>query len=256
MFKMGSHDSFGHLNTSYGQKKGRELNWKFDSQPLKAKNRPNFLACKWCATYRWKTLHEGYNFSLDLSSIRGQHTKLWVTKVARVPTFEISRLPLRSPGTKWHLGVGPVTKHKVYYTWEGGGFPQVRAVVSLVSLWLVRAPKCSKYALTNLLFGLWRSMWVIELLVNLPSPHPEAPARPSTPKMLQAKECAPTPFPSTVFTFWLTVHQGAWGCIVEVLHRFQQRNNSNFSMNKLSTSISQVGSCPTPLKWVPCKHPN
>jgi hypothetical protein len=33
-------------------------------------------------------------------------------------------------GTKWHLGAGPVARHKVYYKGEGGGFPQVRAVVS------------------------------------------------------------------------------------------------------------------------------
>jgi len=42
--------------------------------------------------------------------------------------------------------------------------------------------KCSNYALTNLFFGLCKSMWIIEFLVTLPSPHPEAPARPSTPK--------------------------------------------------------------------------
>jgi hypothetical protein len=37
-------------NTIYGQKKGRESNWQFDSRPLKVGNRPNFVACKWCAT--------------------------------------------------------------------------------------------------------------------------------------------------------------------------------------------------------------
>ncbi len=37
-------------NTSYGQKKGWESNWQFDSQPLKVKNRPDFLVCKWHAT--------------------------------------------------------------------------------------------------------------------------------------------------------------------------------------------------------------
>jgi hypothetical protein len=42
-------------------------------------------------------------------------------------------LPLWNPGTKCHLGVGPVGRHKVYYKGEGGGFPQVRAVVNLVS---------------------------------------------------------------------------------------------------------------------------
>jgi hypothetical protein len=31
-------------NTSYGQKKGRESNWQFDSRPLEIGNRPNFLA--------------------------------------------------------------------------------------------------------------------------------------------------------------------------------------------------------------------
>jgi hypothetical protein len=34
---------------------------------------------------------------------------------------------------KCHLGVGCVARHKVYYKKEGGGFPQVRTVVSLVS---------------------------------------------------------------------------------------------------------------------------
>ncbi len=39
-----------------------------------------------------------------------------------------------NPGTKWHLDVDPVARHKVYYKGEGGGFPQVQAVVSLVSV--------------------------------------------------------------------------------------------------------------------------
>jgi hypothetical protein len=50
--------------------------WQFDSQPLKVENRPDFLTCKWCATYRWKALDEGYNFSLNVTSIKGLHTKL------------------------------------------------------------------------------------------------------------------------------------------------------------------------------------
>jgi hypothetical protein len=36
--------------------------------------------------------------------------------------------------------------------------------------WFVCAPKCYKYALTNLLFGLCKFVWVIELFVNLLSP--------------------------------------------------------------------------------------
>ncbi len=48
------------------------------------------------------------------------------------------------PGEKSHLDVGPVERCRVYYKGEGGGFPQVRAVVSLMCPccpWLVLAPK-------------------------------------------------------------------------------------------------------------------
>ncbi len=54
-------------------------------------------------------------------------------QVVGVPTLGISRLLFGSPGTKCHLGVGPVAKHRVYYKGEGDGFPQVRAMVSLMN---------------------------------------------------------------------------------------------------------------------------
>jgi hypothetical protein len=50
-----------------------------------------------------------------------------------VPTLRILGLPLGSPRTKCHLDVSLMERHKVYYKREGGGFPQVRAVVSFVS---------------------------------------------------------------------------------------------------------------------------
>jgi hypothetical protein len=62
-------------NTSYGQKKGRESNWQFDSQPQKVRNWSNFLACRWHATCRWKALNKGYTFALNLITIRSLHTK-------------------------------------------------------------------------------------------------------------------------------------------------------------------------------------
>jgi hypothetical protein len=48
------------------------------------------------------------------------------------------------PGEKNHFDVGPVERPRVYYKGEGGGFPQVQAVVSLVCPccpWFVLAPK-------------------------------------------------------------------------------------------------------------------
>ncbi len=70
----------------------------------------------------------------------------------------VSGLLLGSPRTKSHSDVGAVGRHKGEYMGEGGGFPQVWAVVSLVSPKLLvvcpntkGAPECD---LTNLLVGL------------------------------------------------------------------------------------------------------
>jgi hypothetical protein len=68
--------------------------------PLKIKNRPNFLACRWCVTYRSKVLNKGYNFVLDLTLIGVFHKKLWASKVARVQILGISELPFGSPRKK------------------------------------------------------------------------------------------------------------------------------------------------------------
>jgi hypothetical protein len=75
-------------------------------------------------TYHWKALYEGYNFAIDLISIGGLHTKLWGPKVTGVLTLKFSRLPFGSLGKKYHLDVGLVERHIVYYKGEGGGFPK------------------------------------------------------------------------------------------------------------------------------------
>ncbi len=63
-----------------------------------------------------------------------------------------------SPGTKSHLDVGATERHKEYYMGEGGGFPRIWAVVSLVSPESPVACLSTKGApeseLTNLLVGL------------------------------------------------------------------------------------------------------
>jgi hypothetical protein len=66
---------------SYGQKKGQESNWQFDSRPLKVGNRP--LPDLWIesARCRWKDLDEGYNFRSDLVAIRLCNRELWALKV-------------------------------------------------------------------------------------------------------------------------------------------------------------------------------
>jgi len=79
-------------STSYGQKKGRESNWQFDSRPQKVGNRPDLGVCRWRATHRWKALQESYKFALDLVLIRGLSQELWASKVSGVQSGIISGL--------------------------------------------------------------------------------------------------------------------------------------------------------------------
>jgi hypothetical protein len=97
----------------------------------------------------------------NLILIGGFHTKLWGPKVTGVSTLAILGFPLGSPGTKSHLDVALMERHRVYYKGEGGGFPQVRAMVSLVSpnlLVLVLAPKVLQLYTNHLVLVLCRSV--------------------------------------------------------------------------------------------------
>jgi hypothetical protein len=204
---MALHRSFGHWKPSYGQKKGHESKCQFDSQPLKVVNRSNLLACKRHATYHWKYLNEGYNFSWERIIIKGLHKKLWAPKVAKIPTVGILGFPLGSPETKIHLDVASVERCRVYYKGEGGGFPQVQAVVSLVSpscLWFVLAAKMLQLCTNRFMLVLCRSVWVIEAcqFFLVPFRSSNTPLYPF--KVMWAKECAPTPCFSVVFCLGLT----------------------------------------------------
>jgi hypothetical protein len=116
-------------------------------------NRPKILSYRQRATYCWKALDESYNFYSDRTSIQGLLTKLWGFKVWGVLQGGISGVPAGSPGKKSHLDVVSAERHREYYKGEGGGFPQVRAVVSLMCPccpWLSQHQRCSNYALTTL----------------------------------------------------------------------------------------------------------
>jgi hypothetical protein len=116
------------------KRKGGGSNWQFDSRPLKVGNRLDPSACKWSVTHHWKYLEESYKFDLDLIPIRGLSKELWSLKVLKVQMGTIVGFLLGSLWTKSHSDVGATERHKVYYVGEDGGFPQVRAVVSQVSL--------------------------------------------------------------------------------------------------------------------------
>jgi hypothetical protein len=69
-------------------------------------------------------------------------------KVSGVQILGILGLPLGSPGTKCHLGVSFMVRHKLYYKGVRWCLPQIRAVVSFVSPSLSVARPNTKSVLT------------------------------------------------------------------------------------------------------------
>jgi hypothetical protein len=128
MSKMGLHDPFRHMKHKLWPKEGPGVKLEFWRLITKSWESPRFsrvqMECDVPLESFWRGLQLCFRPS-DLISIRCLHAKLWVPKVARVP--------LENLGTKCHLDVGLMERHKVYYMGEGGGFPQVRAMVNLVS---------------------------------------------------------------------------------------------------------------------------
>jgi hypothetical protein len=73
-----------------------------------------------------------YNFDLGLDPIQAWGEDLWPSKVSGLQPGTVSRLHFESPNKMCHSDVASATSRREYYMGEGGGFPQVGAVVSLV----------------------------------------------------------------------------------------------------------------------------
>ncbi len=105
--------------------------------------------------------------------------KFWESRLARFRDSHAGVL-----GEKNHMDVGPVERSRVYYKGEGGGFPQVRAMVSLVCPccpWLVLAPKVLQLYTNHLVWVVCRPVWVGEAcqLFLVPSQSSNTPFYPS-----------------------------------------------------------------------------
>jgi hypothetical protein len=121
--RIGNSDIF---SPSYGQKKGRESNWQFDSRPLKFGNRCLLDIRSERATWRWKDLDEGYNFG---SRDPSRQSRVMAVQSSGSPVGiisgqfrdSISGLHFGSPGNLCHLDVGVAERRRVYYREYGGG---------------------------------------------------------------------------------------------------------------------------------------
>jgi len=236
MSKMDSHDPFGFLKHKLWPKEGSGAKLAIWLPTTKSWESPLFSyfqgACHIPLERSWR----GYNFSWDLTWIEGLQTKLWAPKVIGVLILGILELPFGSLETKWHLGAGPMAMHKVYYKGKGGGFPKVRAVISLMSLCLPVARPCTKM----LQLRTKQHVWFVQVCVSnwiacqSSYSHPGTLAHPFTPKVLWAKERAP--IPPSILHFWTHrwVHQGAWGCVVEASNLGSRPNNKKYGKKNVN----------------------
>jgi len=163
---MGLHHPFGHLKHKLWPKEGSGVKLVVWLPITESRESTQFACVQVACNIPLKSSRRGLLlwFRAHLHW-RSACKKLWHPKVTRVLTLAISGLPLRSLGTKSHLDVGPMGSHKVYYKGEGVGFPQVRAMVNLVSLnrlWFVLAPKVFQLCINHLVLVLCKPVWVSE----------------------------------------------------------------------------------------------
>jgi hypothetical protein len=113
------------------------------------------------------------------------------------------------PGEKSHLDVGSVASHRVYHKGEGGGFPQVRAMVSLVCPrcpWLILAPRVLQLCTNHFMWVVCRPMWVSEAfqLFLVPSRNSNTPLYPSKCcELRNLPRLLPLPLSSTWIHIWI-----------------------------------------------------
>jgi len=107
MSKMCFHDSFGHLKHKLWPKEGPKVKLSIWLWTTKSWESPWFPYVQVACHIPLEDLDKGYNFVLDLISIKGLHTELCTPKVVEVLIVGISE-------TKWHVGAGLVAKPKEY----------------------------------------------------------------------------------------------------------------------------------------------
>jgi hypothetical protein len=176
---MGSHCSFGHLKHKLWPKKG-----PLNPDQKKLRIDPIYLA----VDNVWHTIEKLLMRATTLlqtspwSKVCSQSYGAPKSRESQLAWFWDSHTGI--PGEKSHLDVGPVERSRVYYKGEGGGFPQVRAMVSLVCPccpWLVLALKVFQLCTNHFVRVVCRPVWVSKAcqLFLVPSRSSNTPLYPS-----------------------------------------------------------------------------
>jgi hypothetical protein len=170
---MGLHNPFGHLKHKLWPKEGRKVKLAIWLPTIKSWKSPWFpyvqVVCHIPLEIYWQRIQFCFKPHLNW---RFAH-KVMGPRSHRSPNSENFGIPIWESQDKMTFGC--------WSRWLGTKYTIMKKVVAspkswpwwvlwiCVCSWLIRALKCSNYARTNLLLSWCRSIWIIELLFNLPS---------------------------------------------------------------------------------------
>jgi hypothetical protein len=164
MFKIGSHHPFRHLKHKLWLKEGPGVKLTIWLLTIKSQKSPWFHYVQAACNIPLEKLSTKNTFFFRPHLNRRSTHKVRGPQSCESPNFGNFGTFKSFGFDKSHLDVGLVERHKIYYKGEGGGFPQVWAVVSLVSSscpWFVLAPKMLQLCTNHLVLILCRSVWVV-----------------------------------------------------------------------------------------------
>jgi hypothetical protein len=131
---MALHWPFGHLQPKLWAKEGPGVKLAIWLPTTKSRESTSFRHCledcNMALKSSWQELQLWFKTRPDPSSGRG----VMAVQSSESPVGTISGLHFESPNKMCHSDVASATSRREYYMGEGGGFPRVRAVVSLVCL--------------------------------------------------------------------------------------------------------------------------
>jgi len=129
---MASHWPFRHLQPKLWAKEGPGVKLAVWLPTTKSRestsSRRHLEECDTALESSWRELQLWFRTCPNPSSRRGA----MAVQSSRSPAEIVSGLHFRSPNKMCHSDVASATSRREYYKGEGGGFPRVRAVASLV----------------------------------------------------------------------------------------------------------------------------
>jgi hypothetical protein len=205
MSKMGSHYSFGHMKHKLWPKERSEVKlpiW-FPTTKSRESTRLTWFqgACDILLKSLWWELQLCFKSHFDLRSVRKGYG-VPKSRESHLARFWDSHLGV--PKKKSHLDVNSMASHKVYYKGEGGGFPQIWAMVNLLCSccpWLILTPKVFQLCTNHFVWVVCRPVWMSEAsqLFLVPSRSSNTPLYPS--KCCELRS-VPRFLPFPLFSTW------------------------------------------------------